>query len=256
MATHNRFEVMAARRSEHERDRALALGAAVLAVVVLLVWPLETLLVAILAGTMMVLLEGFRAWMRFQADRIHRERLARHATMAGIAAVLVGAVAVVVWPMAMADGTLVLALFACAVSAYARWTARRAAQALPQHEAIAHAPAPAVEPVLPSEPPPAPAVKAPARRRAARRRPASPARRSRTPAPAAKRAPAKRAPAKRTRTKARARSSGRTVFQEREEAHLSRARQQCADRVPELELEGCVAVARVIGAVRGEEPLR
>src|SRR5687768_2194488 len=117
MPTHNRLEAMAARRSAHERDRALMLGAAVLALVALLIWPLETLPVAILAGTMMVLLEGFRAWLRFQANRIDRVRLTRQATLLCAAIVAIGVVAVTAWPMAMALATLMLAVFACAVNA-------------------------------------------------------------------------------------------------------------------------------------------
>jgi hypothetical protein len=117
---------MSARRAERERDRAWLLGAGVVAVAALFMWPLETLLVAILAGTMMVLLEGFRAWLRFQAHRVDREHIARQAAVACAAAVVAGVVAVVVWPMAMALATLVLALVACAMNAYARSTARRA----------------------------------------------------------------------------------------------------------------------------------
>ena len=165
---YNRSQAMAARRADHERARVLLFGAVGLAAIALLMWPLQTLLVAILGGTMVVLMEGLDAWLRARNSAIDRELFGRRAAIASAGVVALGVVVVAMWPMAMAVATLLLAFVACAVNALARWAASQAG-------------------TPPTTPPPrTPAAQdSPAlvRRPSARRRPANPTRRRRTRAP-------------------------------------------------------------------------
>jgi hypothetical protein len=202
MAIQQRVEPTAARRADEGRRRTVLVTAA-LGVVALLLWPLETLILGILAGTVFVLLEGLNALAVLHPHAIAPKRVLEHSPAITAAVVGIGAIAVALWRVPMALAALMLALLACAMNAYARWAAHRALRVRTPEQPME--PLPAVEPTPTVEPTVAEAVSPPEPRRATRAR----ATRSKRPAPTrrsaptrtSKRAPAKRAPASRRRTR-------------------------------------------------------
>lgn len=187
MPMQRRAERMAARRANDGRRRALIVGG-VIAVVALLLWPLETLLVGILTGSVAVLLEGVIARAAMRSTPVARDRVLRYGPMIGAAVLSMGVVAVALWTIPMAVATLILALTACAMNAYERWAARQALRpATPYGEVETPAEVAAVAPPAPVQ---ARVTPAPSRRAAVKRRAAT------TRAVAAR--TSKRPPAKRT----------------------------------------------------------
>lgn len=195
MPVQQRVEGAAARRASDGR-RALIVGGTV-AGVALLLWPLETLLAGILAGTVALLLEGVTTRTAVLPNRVARERVRQYGPGVAVAMLGTGVVAVALWTIPMAVATLLLALVACVVNAHERWAARRAYGMTTAH---AQVDAPPVEPVTPSEAPPAevPPRQARSRAAAAKRRGAS--KRAAT-GRTSKQSPAKRGSTARRRTR-------------------------------------------------------
>ena len=190
MAIQPRVERTSAHHADYQRRRAIFVAGAVVGTLALLMWPLETLLVVILAGTVAVLLEGFSAWVELNPGGHSRQRMVQYATLAGAAAVILGAIAVAIWTVPMALATLMLALLACAMNAYARWSAHRISNQAVREPAVEPAP----EPVAPVQAPEATPA-APARTGTSKRRPSARRAPARSTTRSTKRPPARRAPA-------------------------------------------------------------
>ena len=154
MPIHERGEHTSGHRTRRPRSPVWTVWAAgAVVMLALLLWPLQALLAGILIGTVAVLLEAFNAWLLLHVKTWDRATARRQATAVGAAIVGIGVVAAAIWTVPMAVATLLLALTACAVNAYARWSAHRTSSRItPGMGEATDAPAPDVR----REPAPAP----------------------------------------------------------------------------------------------------
>jgi hypothetical protein len=85
--------------------------AIVVGAIVLLVWPLQTILVGMLVGMAFVVAGACQLWTnRHVPDRAHRRAVDHRVRELSVAALAVGIVLIVVWPLTMTIATLALAL--------------------------------------------------------------------------------------------------------------------------------------------------
>ena len=108
----------APRRIDARHKRQLAIGAIVVSALVLLVFPLQTILSAILAGSVWIVSMAVVVWMERNVEARDRDRILRAVPLVAVAAVGLGIVLTFVMPMTMAAVTLLLAFAAAASMIY------------------------------------------------------------------------------------------------------------------------------------------
>jgi len=111
-------------RAEHQR-RQLSIAAAILGGLVLVIWPLQAILAAILIGSSWILTLALGVWIERTVEAGDRDTiLARLPQVAGVL-VAVAVVLSFVWPMTMAGVTLLLAVAAAGGMGFLTWVERQ-----------------------------------------------------------------------------------------------------------------------------------
>jgi len=100
------------------RRRQLAIGSAIGGAVILLAFPLQTILAAILAGSVWTITMALTVWMQNKVDAPDRNEVLRAMPFVAGGAVVVGIALSFAVPMTMAAVTLVLAVVAAGCMAF------------------------------------------------------------------------------------------------------------------------------------------
>jgi len=100
------------------RRRQLVIGATIAGAVILLVFPLQTILAAILAGSAWIITMALSVWMQKKVDAPDRNDVLRAMPLVAGGAVAVGIALTFVIPMTMVAVTLVLAVIAAGSMAF------------------------------------------------------------------------------------------------------------------------------------------
>ena len=108
----------APRRIDPRRKRQLAVGLAVVAALVLLVFPLQTIVSAILAGSLWIVAMALMVWMERNVDAPDRDQILRSMPFVAIGAIVLGVVLTFAVTMMMAAVALLLAVAAAGSMIY------------------------------------------------------------------------------------------------------------------------------------------
>ena len=111
--------------AEQRRHRQLTIGAAVVGGLTLLLWPLQTILAAILVGSSWIITMALGVWIERSVEARDRDEILRRLPQVAGGLVALAIVLTFVWPMTMAAVTLLLAIAAAGGMAFLAWVERQ-----------------------------------------------------------------------------------------------------------------------------------